>query len=220
MERGVLEDIQSSDNLLVTFGGILQGFGMPIFEFQNSIKNLETDKIFIRDFHQSWYHEGVDDSIDSLNKLSRYLKNIIEQGNYKNITFLGNSMGGYAAIYFGVQLNVSTIISFSPQTFRSNWLRYRHSDKRWQKQIKKTQRSRYYGRETKNLNKYLRNANYKSQVFLHYSQNDILDTKHANFIKERNNVSLKPHVLGDHNLVKNLRDNGDLIKIIKSSFPN
>jgi esterase/lipase len=46
-----------------------------------------------------------------------YLEGIIKINKYDNICFIGNSMGGYAAILFGTLLNIDNIISFAPQTF-------------------------------------------------------------------------------------------------------
>lgn len=58
---GKLEEFNGNKNLLVSFGGIAQGLGMPVFEFFNSISDIPCDKIFLRDFHQAWYQKGVDE---------------------------------------------------------------------------------------------------------------------------------------------------------------
>ena len=52
-KEGILISRAGSRNLLVSFGGINQSLGMPVFEFYNSIKDIDCDKIFLRDFNQS-----------------------------------------------------------------------------------------------------------------------------------------------------------------------
>lgn len=53
LEEGVYEDLENRENLLVTFGGVNQGIGIPVFEFMKSTELLKCDKIFFRDFSQA-----------------------------------------------------------------------------------------------------------------------------------------------------------------------
>lgn len=39
--KGILIDFNGRKNLLVLFGGIHQGLGMPVFEFFNSISDIK-----------------------------------------------------------------------------------------------------------------------------------------------------------------------------------
>lgn len=87
--------------------------------------------------YQAWYNLGVDTEIDDINKFIYFLKNIIKKNEYKNICFLGNSMGGYAAILFRALLNVDKVIAFSPQTFIDRKNRFLKYDNRWKKQLTK-----------------------------------------------------------------------------------
>ena len=48
--KEVLTDFNKHEVLLVSFGGISQGLGMPVFEFFNSISDIACDKIYFRDF--------------------------------------------------------------------------------------------------------------------------------------------------------------------------
>src|SRR5690554_537187 len=99
-KNGNLIDLQGNKNLLVSFGGIYQGLGIPVFEFFNSISDIECDKIFLRDFNQAWYHKGVDSNLDDMEKVIEFLRSTIRKNKYDKVCFLGNSMGGYAALLF------------------------------------------------------------------------------------------------------------------------
>ena len=125
---GVLINNNGNSDVIVTFGGINQGIGIPVFEFFNILSDSKFDKIFIRDFNQMWYLKGIDEEISSFNNLLDYLRSLIK--DYDRVIFLGNSMGGYAAILFGILLDVDKVISFSPQTFIGKFNRFIHFDNR------------------------------------------------------------------------------------------
>ena len=144
---GILNDLDGHKKLLVSFGGIRQGLGVPVFEFFNSISDIPCDKIFLRDFNQAWYQNGVDPRLNNVDKLSCHINHIIRQNKYDKICFLGNSMGAYAAILFGCKINVDVVISFAPQTFINRFHRIIYCDNRWQKQI-----NNMYTLENKNKN--------------------------------------------------------------------
>src|SRR5437773_9754370 len=45
-----------SSTLLVAFGGINRGVGMPLFEFKRITEPLGVKRLFVRDPRQAWYH--------------------------------------------------------------------------------------------------------------------------------------------------------------------
>lgn len=48
-----------SDSLYLFFGGIQAGIAMPPFEFYQASGIFNENKLFLRDFAQSWYHAGL-----------------------------------------------------------------------------------------------------------------------------------------------------------------
>lgn len=215
----VIIEQSKSDALLVIFGGIKQGVGLPIFEFRNVLKNIKCDKVFVRDQSQAWYHKGLDFQTPNLSMVKDLLQNIISANNYKQVIFLGNSMGGYAAILFGSLLGVSSVVSFSPQSFIGRITRYYHKDKRWKEQISNVYKNNRGQKRHYDL-KYVLNKTQKNLVTLHiyYSTNHRLDKIHAERLSSFNNVVLHPYDTNHHNLVKELRDRNILIKILEGLF--
>ncbi len=100
-----------SDSLVVFFSAA----SAKSFTGYKLIKDLNINKLFIRDPQRSWYNErinGLSDDIDDLiNKISKITSNYEK----RNIYFIGGSMGGYAALLCGLKLNVGNILAFSPQ---------------------------------------------------------------------------------------------------------
>jgi len=169
-KKGKLEDLRNRDALFVAFGGIRQGLGTPTFEFFNSMLDINCDKIFLRDFHQAWYQKGVDQEIDTFDKVVNYLNEVISTHNYKKTCFLGNSMGGYAAILFGTILNVDKVIAFTPQSFLDKFRRFIYRDNRSKVLKDKLNTEAGIDRDHFDLKKYLfKNDTYKTEIDIYYS---------------------------------------------------
>lgn len=209
---GFLIEIKGSKHLVVIFGGINQGIGIPVFEFFNILKEKEIDKVFIRDFNQMWYLKGVDEEVNSFENLKTRLGDIIKK--YNKVTFLGNSMGGFAAILFGTLLNVDNVIAFSAQTFINRRQRFWSFDKRWEKQIKKIHDAQLHS-EYQDLKTVINNhPNSKTKINIYYSSKDRLDRKHSKRLRSFKNVSLNSFSKGGHAVIRELRDSGELHQIL------
>lgn len=218
-KEGKLIDFNNHKQLLVSFGGIQQALGFPVFEFFNSISDIPCDKIFLRDFHQQWYQKGVDTELNHIDKITTYLKNIIAENDYDKICFLGNSMGGYAAILFGSILNVDTVMAFAPQSYIDRFNRFINSDKRWLKEISQVHNNKNKERKYFDLKRHLSKVPpYKTKIHIYYSPKYDLDKKHAERLKRKKNIVLHPIQKGGHSVVKTVRDSGDLKLAIKNSF--
>ena len=215
---GIIKSLENKPNLLVSFGGIRQGLGVPTFEFFNSLSGINCDKVFIRDFNQAWYQLGVDDQINSWYELKNILEKLIKENKYKNVLFLGNSMGGYAAMMFGTMLNINQVVAFAPQTFINNNKRLLYFDFRWKKQLKNIHKSSKKSNFVLNLKTHFKKIEYSTSIDIYFSDAHRLDKIHANYLSKTKNVVLHPLREGGHAVVKKLRDNGDLIKIIKETF--
>jgi len=216
-DYALYEKQQDSDVLLVIFGGIRQGIGLPSFEFKNVLNEVPCNKLFLRDFKQAWYHYGISNDINSIELLQRFLENEISFNNYKKVVFLGNSMGGYAAILFGTLLNVSRILAFSPQTFIDKRNRFLHRDKRWKQEINTIYNIKNNKRENLDLKLLLeKNKDKLVSTTIYYSKHHKLDMKHCERLKGVSHFDLKPYDSESHNIVRQLRDEGQLIRIINS----
>ena len=203
--------IDSNDEikpLIIAFGGISGGIYQPVFEFKNFLqKTVDCHFIFVKDTNQCWYHKGAIGLGNDIETVSHNLKNIINTINYSKVVTIGGSMGGFAALLFGSLLNVDGIISFSPQTFIDKESRKLHGDDRWSKQLKYVH---------KNFNRIffdLSNLKFNNiKVYSIYGKEDRLDKIHSEKLRSKGiNIS---SYSGGHNVVKTIRDNGELIKII------
>lgn len=89
------------------------------FEWYNCRICKGSKHIFIRDIFKQWYLKGINNDINSIEKLLEFLKK--ETAGYRVIT-LGSSSGGYAAVLFGSALNAEMVYSFNGQFMLSDLL--------------------------------------------------------------------------------------------------
>ena len=220
-QKGNLADIKGKRNLLVSFGGIHQGLGMPVFEFFKSLNKVDCDKVFLRDFERAWYQKGVGAEMDHIDKVRAYLKDLIAENQYHRICFLGSSMGAYAAILFGAMLEANKVIAFAPQTFIDRINRLKYYDRRWSEEISRLHSFSAKRKEYFDLKKYLGQlGDFKTEIALYYASSDRLDKKHAERLGQMAQVKLYPQVKGGHEVVKHIRDTGELDEIIRNAFAN
>lgn len=212
-----IED-KNSKNLIITFGGIKEGIGMPVFEFYNSFVGLSCDKVFIKDVNQAWYHKGINKNVNDIFMIKNLLESIIKRKSYNKVLLIGNSMGGYAAILFGILLNVDNVIAFSPQTFLNRINRLRYRDKRWSVQISNVYLNNKDQKKFYDLKSFLMENKYDTNIDVYYSLNDKLDSKHSIRLKKQKRVNLFPIEKGNHNLIRVLRDEGKLLEIINKAL--
>lgn len=110
----------NKDIVFVTFSGRKLGMAnMTFFEFKTFLQeNFPTyDQHFFIDKRTLWYTKGIEGITTNVEDTIEYLREITN--GYKQIVFIGASMGGFAALLYGSILNVSHVIAFRPQTIIS-----------------------------------------------------------------------------------------------------
>ncbi|WP_162515393.1 YqiA/YcfP family alpha/beta fold hydrolase [Paenibacillus pinistramenti] len=214
-KKVVIDYTTQSKYLYVYFGGVKSGLGIPFFEFYNISREIQSKRIFIRDFSQAWYHYGLKTrSISNIEQLAQYLDSLIEQSQARKVILVGNSMGGYAAILLSLLLKTKTqVVAFNPQTFIGEKLFSEMGESRWMKKVRNIPSDvvDYY----LDLSKLIEGRNNPdTKIDIYYSESD---KHHALRLDGYCNISLNyfPSVF-HHDLVKELRDSSDLIQILES----
>ena len=212
--KGISIDLNNHENLIVSFGGIAHGLGIPVYEFYKTIRWLKFDKVFIRDLNQAWYHKGVEESINNIDKLHQFLLELLNEREYKRTCFIGNSMGGYAALLFGNLVGADYVLAFSPQTFIDSRNRILNLDFRWSRQLFKIKRPH---KSPFDLAKFdFDSCKTRSKIF--YGSDSRLDAIHAKKLRPFKNIDVMEYKGQGHHLVKGLRESGELEGIIKEAF--
>lgn len=208
---------EGSESLLVAFGGIGGAMGLLPFEFFSVTKDILSSKLFVRDLFQSWYHQGLKGVADGMWATRGLLETMIQQSGAKRVVFIGNSMGGYAAILFGALLGIDEVHAFSPQTFIDVANRSVHHDQRWEEHISIAQRvgnSRYF-----DLRKaLLASQQCQTHFHIHSCTASETDWAHAQHLSDVGPFSIHGYSKGGHDLVRQLRDDGQLQTLLRMAL--
>ena len=205
-------DISYQDKpLLIAFGGISGPIGMPPFEFFNLARNLDVNKIYLRDLSQTWYHSGLPGISKNIDETASFLKGKIDESGADKVVVVGNSMGGYAAIIFGILIKADIVHAFSPHTFikDANFIRSKE-------QIRNVHNNFY--NKYFDLYEVMKLHNNLGEFNIYYDSKDKIDKKHAMHLNSSQNITLHSFRGGGHCLIKVLRDSGELQNIVISSF--
>lgn len=208
----------TGSNLYFFFGGISAGIAIPPFEFYKSSGILDESKIFIRDFNQSWYQNGLPGISSNVYSTADFISQKICDIEPEKLYFVGNSMGGYAAILFSYLIGRGEAIAFSPQTFISPLLRLRYLDYRWTRQILNTYRKSLHNKKIWDLKSLAlkRSTNCKISIFV--SKYHRLDYIHASRLKDISGITVHEFNKGGHGVVGLLRDEGKLPGIMSGNY--
>jgi len=117
---GCLVDRVHRDSPLIIAFGFCQFPYVASFDFFNRTKKLEKrfgskyNRILVRDARNSWYHRGVPGLGADVDEVASTLRAMIHAVEPCRVFSIGQSMGGYAAIMFGMLLGVDRIAAFCP----------------------------------------------------------------------------------------------------------
>lgn len=205
--------VPGADRLYFFFGGIAGAIGMPPFEFYRAASILDDSKVFLRDPAQAWYQRGLPGIGPDILAVGDYLQQTIARARASRVTFVGNSMGGFAAILFCALLKQGRAVAFAPQTFVSTRLRQAHGDTRWSAQIDAMHASGN-PRDRYELRPWIEQQHSGTRADIYVSRRDALDSAHADQLAGLPQVAIHRFPVGGHGLVRWLRDQGQLAEIL------
>ncbi|MBT8112278.1 MAG: alpha/beta hydrolase [Gammaproteobacteria bacterium] len=212
----VFELSYPGEPLLIAFGGFKGRLGIPPFEFFKLTRGADVNKIYIRDLEQTWYHNALPDTDNSIDEIASIIKQKVADICASHVVVVGNSMGGYAAILFGIIVNADIIHAFAPQTFIGRFNRIWYRDSRCSRQVSNTYK--YSDKRYMDLKRLLRLQETQCEIHIYYSLDDRLDRAHAERLRDEENVKLHSFTEGGHSVIKTLKHSGKLHKIIYDSL--
>lgn len=96
-------------------------------------------EMFFRDIHKSWYITGINEEVDSIDKLVKLIKLNLPENSV--IVTIGNSAGGYMAALVGTIIGADWVLDFSGQ---NNLLLSNAHNPYVQRFLQDTKRSKYF----------------------------------------------------------------------------
>jgi pimeloyl-ACP methyl ester carboxylesterase len=228
-EVGCLVDqVQPNRPLLISFG-FAEWKEMPDFDFFGRSKkfesrtNLKLNRILIRDIKNAWYHRGVPGLGSHVDEVAATLRGLIRSIRPSRVWTIGQSMGGYAALLFGMLLEADRIIAFGPLSHLDHEEAIRYGDRRFLPVMRSLAADRpksgYY-----DLVRLGRNLDYRRPIHVVFGthpgieddSSGNLDAIHAIRLERLANVSLYPYPDSDHLIVKWLSEHKQIDELLET----
>lgn len=135
-EDVLVDRVVPGELLVITFGFIAWD-RRPDFSFYGRLKKLElasglhVNKILVRDSGNTWYHRTIAGLGTHPDETAASLRKLVDAIAPSRVVTLGQSMGAYAALMYGLLLNVDTIVAFGTLSFLDVQLALRYHEHRW-----------------------------------------------------------------------------------------
>lgn len=214
-----LEMIGDSRTLLIAFGGMRGGFGMPLFEFSTLTENMPAKRLFVRDLRQAWYHQGVPQHGGTLLEFAESLRQLIAGYDVDRLVATGNSAGGYAALVYGTLLGADTVLAFAPQTVIELEVLAEMNDHGWDDRLEPLGAAGVLDRRWTDLRRALptaRRADTRHEIYFGNSHRE--DRLHAERLDGLDGVHLFPVEAARHNVAREMRDSGALERALRRAL--
>lgn len=135
MENQYILEAHVGAPLVITFAFNYNG-DEPEPYLLNRCKRLENltgqtfSKLFVQDKLSNWYIQGIDGLGDSVAASVANLQRFIDQLQPSHVTTLGESMGGYGSLLYGLNLQADSIIAFTATSIHDMGLANKYYDHR------------------------------------------------------------------------------------------
>ncbi|PHV32753.1 hypothetical protein CSQ94_15465 [Janthinobacterium sp. BJB312] len=108
--------------LVIAFG-FVSWTTRPAFDFYGRLRKLEQasgqhlNKILVRDSGNAWYHRRIAGLGNHVDETAQALHELVRRIAPSQVTTVGQSMGAYGAVMYGLLLDVQQIVAFGPLSF-------------------------------------------------------------------------------------------------------
>jgi hypothetical protein len=196
---------------LVVFGGVASNPGMPPFEFFRVTEGLPVRRVFVRDPHSAFYALGIDGHGGGLDAVTRAVQPTVAGAD--RVVCVGNSAGGTAALVVGAGLGATEVHAFVPVTFLDRRRRLRHGDLRFRRSARAARR----GDPVDAVAALAGGLGPGGRATVYFGDDSRLDVLHARRLEHVPGVTLRPVPGRDHSVIRTLRDDGTLRRILASA---
>lgn len=213
----VLVDRVVAGEILVIAFGFVSWETRPDFDFYGRLKKLERNsgrhinKVLVRDSGNAWYHRKIDGLGGHPDETAASLRALIVAIAPSKVITIGQSMGAYAAVMYGLLLNVESVIAFGPLSFLDVRQALLYHERRWlavmRDLVRNPPASGYYDLAALPRGQTALHIVFGTKPELPNATESVnLDAMHAHRLAALGNCSLYPYPYSGHAVVQHLID--------------
>ena len=200
-----------SDTLLICFTGGGRELMMPPFDFLLSIQGLAAKRMLLRDSDRAFYHHGVEGYSHDIETTRAFLDREISRAGARRVVMLGTSMGGYAALLYGLLCRVDMVHAFAPITaLAPEMCGYDAPGRTAWRDVFPTLDRQYF-----DLAALHREATTVPYCHLYAGSGNVFDVQEAERLRDCRNVRLNYLPTDEHNIARYMQRRGELASILK-----
>ena len=213
----ILRDYSApGSTLLVSFSGLKRNPEKPPgFSLRGTLAGLAVKKLYLRDLDKAWFLRGLRGLTNGVEATAEFLREEAREVGATRIVFTGYSFGGFAALLYGTLSGAHQVHAISPQTFIGFWKRLHSGDHRWRRYVLPLHFSGT--RKYHDLRPWLARSPGHTQLNIYYARDSRLDGLHAEHVRGVSAVAIHEHAEGSHRLVTQMRESGELRRILESN---
>jgi tetratricopeptide (TPR) repeat protein len=201
-ERDVLiATMPGADTAVLVFTGTNDEVSMPLEIFDRYLSIFPVTAVYLKDFRRLRFLQGITSLGDDLPATLTALRNLLVDLGIKRLSTLGNCVGGFAAIRYGVELDAERVLAFSPPTYSPVETPVQLEEGR---RFMKKRLEANIPRDLMDLQSFLSERTYTGRIDLFYEDLDPRDQSNAVRLAGLPGVHLQPQAERSYRLLRRL----------------
>jgi tetratricopeptide (TPR) repeat protein len=216
-ERDVLiAEMPGAEAAVFVFTGTNDEVSMPLELFDRYLSTLPFTAIYLKDFKRLRFLQGIESLGADLPTTLEALQSKLARLGVKRLCTLGNCVGGFAAIRYGVELEADRIVAFSPPTCSPVETPIKLEEGR---RFMKARLEANVSRDLTDLQPFLSGRRQSAWIELFYEDPDPRDRAAAQRLLGLPGVHLRPQMELSYRLLRRLAaSNPDFLRLLGDSL--
>ena len=203
----IVAEAAGADAAVLLFTGTSDELWMPLLLFDQYLATHRITAVYLKDFHRLRYLRGIVSLGDDVATTAAALRELTARMGVKRLYTLGNCVGGFAAIRYGVELGAERVLAFSPPTQIAPETPLQLEEGR---RFMKRRLEMLVDPDLTDLAPYLRNRRFGGDIQIMYEQDDPRDAVQALRLTGLPGVRLRPlPAVSGRSLTRFAADNED-----------
>ena len=197
----LLAEVEGAETAVLVFTGTNDELSLPLPLFDRYLAALHLTTIYLKDFNRLRFLLGIQSLSNDYAGTIDALRDMLHRLGVKRVCTIGNCVGGFGAIRYGVELGADSILSFGAPTFSPSDQPANMEEGR---RFMRTRLEAKVPPGMTDLKPFLESARYDSQILLFYEEQDPRDRMNALRLSDLKGVSLHPQRELSYRLLRRL----------------